>query len=54
VRLLDAAWSEGRDITSDSVVHEVADTLSLNGRELLGKTHTTKSSKSYARKLVTA
>jgi 2-hydroxychromene-2-carboxylate isomerase len=40
VRLLDAAWSEGRDITSDSVVHEVADTLSLNGRELLGKTHT--------------
>lgn len=40
MRLLDAAWSEGTDITSDSVVHEVADTLSLNGRELLGKTHT--------------
>jgi 2-hydroxychromene-2-carboxylate isomerase len=40
VRLLDAAWSEGRDITSDSVVHEVAHTLSLKGRELLGKTHT--------------
>jgi 2-hydroxychromene-2-carboxylate isomerase len=33
VRLLDAAWSEGRDITSDSVVHEVAHTLSLKGRE---------------------
>jgi 2-hydroxychromene-2-carboxylate isomerase len=40
VRLLDAAWSEGRDITSDSVVHEVADSMSLNGKELLGKTHT--------------
>ena len=40
VRLLDAAWSEGRDITSDSVVHEVADSISLNGKELLGKTHT--------------
>jgi len=40
VRLLDATWSEGRDITSDSVVHELADSMSLNGKELLGKTHT--------------
>jgi 2-hydroxychromene-2-carboxylate isomerase len=40
VRLLDAAWSEGRDITSDSVLREVADSISLNGKELLGKTHT--------------
>ena len=31
VRLLDAAWSEGRDIASKSV--------GLNGEELLGKTH---------------
>jgi 2-hydroxychromene-2-carboxylate isomerase len=37
VRLLDAAWSEGRDITSDSVVHEVADIMNLNGTELLRK-----------------
>jgi 2-hydroxychromene-2-carboxylate isomerase len=39
VKLLDAAWSEGRDITSDTVVHEVADSIGLNGKELLGKTH---------------
>jgi hypothetical protein len=37
VRLLDAAWSEGRDITSDSVVYEVANSMRLNGKELLGK-----------------
>jgi 2-hydroxychromene-2-carboxylate isomerase len=37
VRLLDAAWSAGRDITSDSVVHEVADIMSLDGKELLRK-----------------
>jgi 2-hydroxychromene-2-carboxylate isomerase len=40
VRLLDAAWSEGRDITTDSVVDEVADSVGLNGKELLSKTHT--------------
>jgi len=39
VKLLDAAWSEGRDITSDSVVHEVADSMGLDGKQLLGKTH---------------
>jgi len=40
VRLLDAAWSEGRDITSDSVIHEVADSTGLNGPELLERAHT--------------
>jgi 2-hydroxychromene-2-carboxylate isomerase len=37
VKLLDAAWSEGRDITSDIVVHEVAEGMGLDGKELLGK-----------------
>jgi len=40
VRLLDAAWSEGKDIASDSVVHEVAYDVCLNGEELLGKAQT--------------
>jgi 2-hydroxychromene-2-carboxylate isomerase len=40
VRLLDAAWSEGRDITSDSVIHEVSDSIGLDGQELLEKAHT--------------
>jgi 2-hydroxychromene-2-carboxylate isomerase len=40
VRLLDAAWSEGRDITSDSVINEVADSIGINGQELLGKAQT--------------
>jgi 2-hydroxychromene-2-carboxylate isomerase len=40
VRLLDAAWSEGRDITSDIVISEVADSVDLNGRELLEKART--------------
>jgi 2-hydroxychromene-2-carboxylate isomerase len=40
VRLLDAAWSEGRDITTDSIVHEVTDSMGLNGKGLLGKSHT--------------
>jgi 2-hydroxychromene-2-carboxylate isomerase len=39
VRLLDAAWSEGRDITSDSVVCEVANSMRLDGKELLDKAH---------------
>jgi 2-hydroxychromene-2-carboxylate isomerase len=39
VSLLDAAWSEGRDITSDSVVYEIANSMRLNGKELLGKAH---------------
>jgi 2-hydroxychromene-2-carboxylate isomerase len=38
--LLDAAWSEGRDITSDSVIGEIADGIGLNGQELLAKAHT--------------
>ena len=29
VKLLDAAWSEGRDITSDAVVQEVANSIGL-------------------------
>ena len=37
VRLLDAAWSEGRDITSDSVVYEIANSMRLNGKELFGQ-----------------
>ena len=40
MRLLDAAWSEGKDITSDSIIDEVADSLGLNGQELLGKART--------------
>jgi predicted DsbA family dithiol-disulfide isomerase len=40
VRLLDAAWSEGRDITSDTVICEIADSIGLNGQELLGKAQT--------------
>ena len=40
VRLLDAAWSEGKDITSDTVICEIADSIGLNGQELLGKAQT--------------
>jgi 2-hydroxychromene-2-carboxylate isomerase len=40
VGLLDAAWSEGKDITSDSVIGEIADGIGLNGQELLAKAHT--------------
>ena len=40
MRLLDAAWSEGRDITSDTVICEIADSIGLNGQELLGKAQT--------------
>jgi predicted DsbA family dithiol-disulfide isomerase len=37
VRLLDAAWSGGRDITSESVIGEIPDDIGLNGHELLAK-----------------
>ncbi len=37
VKLLDAAWSEGRDITSDSVIHGVAGSTGLDGKDLLDK-----------------
>ena len=37
VSLLDAAWSEGRDITSDSVVYEIANSMRLNGKDLFGQ-----------------
>ena len=40
VKLLDAAWSEGRGINSDSVIDEVASSIGLNGQGLLGKAHT--------------
>jgi len=40
VGLLDAAWSEGKDITSDSVIGRIADGMGLNGQELLAKAHT--------------
>jgi 2-hydroxychromene-2-carboxylate isomerase len=40
VKLLDAAWSEGRDIVSDTVIHELANSIGLDGRELLGKAST--------------
>ena len=40
VGLLDAAWSEGRDIISDSVIGEIADGIGLNGQEVLAKAHT--------------
>ena len=40
VKLLDAAWSEGRGINSDSVIDEVASGIGLNGQGLLGKAHT--------------
>jgi 2-hydroxychromene-2-carboxylate isomerase len=38
--LLDAAWSEGRDITSDSVISQIADGIGFNGQELLAKART--------------
>jgi len=37
VKLLDAAWSEGRDIAADRVVEEAAEAVGLNGRELLSR-----------------
>jgi len=37
VKLLDAAWSEGRDINSDGVIDEVASSIGVKGQELLGK-----------------
>ena len=40
MRLLDGAWSEGKDITSDTVICEIADSIGLNGLELLGKAQT--------------
>ena len=40
VRLLDAAWSDGKDITSDSVIGEIADRIGLNGQELVAKAGT--------------
>ena len=40
VGLLDAAWSEGKDITSDSVIGEIADGIGLNGQELLARAQT--------------
>jgi 2-hydroxychromene-2-carboxylate isomerase len=40
VGLLDAAWSEGRDITSDSVISQIADGIGFNGQELLAKART--------------
>ena len=39
MKLLDAAWSEGRGINSDSVIDEVASSIGLNGQGLLGKAH---------------
>src|SRR6516165_171126 len=45
VRLLDAAWSEGRDITSDSVIGEIADGM---GRSVNSTGRTTTSTKSAA------
>ena len=40
MRTLDAAWREGKDITSDAVISEIADSIGLNGQELLGKAQT--------------
>jgi 2-hydroxychromene-2-carboxylate isomerase len=37
VKLLDAAWSEGKDITLDAVAHDVADGVGLDGKALLQK-----------------
>jgi 2-hydroxychromene-2-carboxylate isomerase len=40
MRLLDATWSEGKDITSDAVICEIADSIGINGQELLRKAQT--------------
>ena len=39
VKLLDAAWSEGKDITLDAVAHSVAEGMGLDGKALLQKAH---------------
>jgi 2-hydroxychromene-2-carboxylate isomerase len=40
LRLLDAAWSEGRDITADSVVAEIANGIDLDATALLARAQT--------------
>jgi 2-hydroxychromene-2-carboxylate isomerase len=40
VRLLDATWGEGRDITADSVIREAASNIGIDGQELLDKAQT--------------
>jgi 2-hydroxychromene-2-carboxylate isomerase len=37
VKLLDAAWSEGKDITLDAVAHDAANGVGLDGKALLQK-----------------
>ena len=39
-RLLDTTWGEGRDITSDSVIRQVANSIGIDGQELLDKAQT--------------
>ncbi len=34
-RLLDATWSDGQDITADTVVEQIADNMGLDGKALL-------------------
>jgi 2-hydroxychromene-2-carboxylate isomerase len=40
VRLLDATWGEGKDITSDNVIRQVANNIGIDGQELLDKAQT--------------
>jgi 2-hydroxychromene-2-carboxylate isomerase len=37
MKLLDAAWSGGRDVTSDSVIDEVATSIGLDGKDVLAR-----------------
>ena len=40
MRLLDATWGEGKDITSDSVIRQAASSIGIDGQELLDKAQT--------------
>jgi 2-hydroxychromene-2-carboxylate isomerase len=37
LRLLDATWSNGQDITADAIVQQIADGVSLDGKALLAR-----------------
>jgi 2-hydroxychromene-2-carboxylate isomerase len=39
-RLLDAAWSDGQDITADAVIEQIADHMRLDGKTLLASAQT--------------
>ena len=45
VRLLDATWGEGKDITSDNVIRQVANNIGIDGQELMARLRRLRSSK---------